>query len=165
MNTLELASHGPVIPVIVIHDLADAVPLARALVEGGVKVLEVTLRTPVALRCMEAIAAAVPGAIVGAGTIRSVADARDAKNAGCTFGVSPGYTSEVGRACRDIGLPLLDADDASLDAEELADKYAGEDGSWGEHPIFRRQEWREEVANDDTLQGYWAWVVSKLNED
>ena len=107
MNTLELASHGPVIPVIVIHDLADAVPLARALVEGGVKVLEVTLRTPVALRCMEAIAAAVPGAIVGAGTIRSVADARDAKNAGCTFGVSPGYTSEVGRACRDIGLPLL----------------------------------------------------------
>jgi len=107
MNTLELASHGPVIPVIVIHELADAVPLARALVEGGVKVLEVTLRTPVALRCMEAIAAAVPGAIVGAGTIRSVADARDAKNAGCTFGVSPGYTSEVGRACRDIGLPLL----------------------------------------------------------
>ncbi len=107
MNTLELASHGPVIPVIVIHELADAVPLARALVEGGVKVLEVTLRTPVALRCMEAIAAEVPGAIVGAGTIRSVADARDAKNAGCAFGVSPGYTSDVGRACRDIGLPLL----------------------------------------------------------
>ena len=107
MNTLELASHGPVIPVIVIHELADAVPLARALVEGGVKVLEVTLRTPVALRCMEAIAAEVPGAIVGAGTIRSVADARDAKNAGCAFGVSPGYTSEIGRACRDIGLPLL----------------------------------------------------------
>ena len=95
MNTLELASHGPVIPVIVIHELADAVPLARALVEGGVKVLEVTLRTPVALRCMEAIAAEVPGAIVGAGTIRSVADARDAKNAGCAFGVSPGYTSDV----------------------------------------------------------------------
>ncbi len=107
MNTLALASHGPVIPVIVIHDLADAVPLARALVEGGVKVLEVTLRTPVALRCMEAIAAQVPGAIVGAGTIRSVADARDAKNAGCAFGVSPGYTSEVGRACHEIGLPLL----------------------------------------------------------
>ena len=60
---------------------------------------------------------------------------------------------------------MLDADDASLDAEELADKYAGEDGSWGQHPIFRRQEWREEVANDDTLQGYWAWVVSKLEED
>ncbi len=107
MDTLELASHGPVIPVIVIHDVADAVPLAQALVEGGVKVLEVTLRTSVALRCMEAIAAAVPDAIVGAGTIRSAADARDAKNAGCVFGVSPGYTAEVGQACRDVGLPLL----------------------------------------------------------
>lgn len=107
MNTLSLASHGPVIPVIVIQDAATAVPMAEALVAGGVKVLEITLRTPVALRCMEAIAAAVPEAIVGAGTIRSVADAKDAKNAGCRFGVSPGYTSEIGLACRDIGLPLL----------------------------------------------------------
>ena len=71
----------------------------------------------------------------------------------------------VAAQVRAAGLPLLDADDASLSAEELADKYAGEDGSWGQHPIFRRQEWREEVANDDTLQGYWAWVVSKLNEE
>ncbi len=107
MNTLELATHGPVIPVIVIQTLEDAVPMAQALVDGGVKVLEITLRTPVALQCMEAIAAKVPGAIVGAGTIRSVADAKAAKNAGCLFGVSPGYTSEVGQACRDIGLPLL----------------------------------------------------------
>ncbi|MFT3956520.1 MAG: bifunctional 4-hydroxy-2-oxoglutarate aldolase/2-dehydro-3-deoxy-phosphogluconate aldolase [Piscinibacter sp.] len=107
MNTLALADHGPVIPVIVIQNLDDAVPMAQALVDGGVKVLEITLRTPVALRCMEAIARSVPGAIVGAGTIRSVADARDAKNAGCVFGVSPGYTSQIGGACRDIGLPLL----------------------------------------------------------
>ncbi len=107
MNTLELATHGPVIPVIVIQTLEDAVPMAQALVDGGVKVLEITLRTPIALQCMEAIAAKVPGALVGAGTIRSVADAKAAKNAGCVFGVSPGYTSEVGRACRDIGLPLL----------------------------------------------------------
>lgn len=107
MNTLELATHGPVIPVIVIQNFEDAVPMARALVDGGVKVLEITLRTPVALRCMEAIAREVPGAIVGAGTIRSVADARDAKNSGCVFGVSPGYTSQIGLACRDIGLPLL----------------------------------------------------------
>src|SRR5512139_3655401 len=64
MNTLELAAHGPVIPVIVIQRLDDAVPLANALVEGGVKVLEVTLRTPVALRAMEAIARSVPQAIV-----------------------------------------------------------------------------------------------------
>jgi len=107
MNTLELANHGPVIPVIVIQRLEDAVPMAEALVAGGVKVLEITLRTPVALKCMEAIAKAVPGAIVGAGTVRSVADVQAARNAGCTFAVSPGYTTEIGRACQQIGLPLL----------------------------------------------------------
>ena len=107
MNPLELADHGPVIPVIVIRRLQDAVPLARALVDGGVRVLEVTLRTPVALQCMEAIARAVPEAIIGAGTIRSAADARAARNAGCRFGVSPGYARAIGEACRDIGLPLL----------------------------------------------------------
>jgi 2-dehydro-3-deoxyphosphogluconate aldolase/(4S)-4-hydroxy-2-oxoglutarate aldolase len=96
-----------VIPVIVIQRLADAVPLARALVEGGVKVLEVTLRTPVGLAAIEAIARQVPGAVVGAGTIRSAADARAAKAAGSLFGVSPGYTAEVGAACREVGLPLL----------------------------------------------------------
>ena len=107
MNTLELASHGPVIPVIVINRLEDAVPMAQALVDGGVRVLEVTLRTPIALQCMEAIARAVPGAILGAGTVRSAADAQAAKDVGCTFAVSPGYTSAIGQSCRDIGLPLL----------------------------------------------------------
>ena len=107
MNTLELTTYGPVIPVIVINRPEDAVPLAQALVDGGVRVLEITLRTPVALRCMEAIAKAVPEAIVGAGTVRSVADAQAAKDAGCSFAVSPGYLSDVGIACRNIGLPLL----------------------------------------------------------
>ena len=107
MNTLDLAKHGPVIPVIVIQRVEDAVPMAEALVAGGIKVLEVTLRTPVALQCMEAIAKAVPEAIVGAGTLRSVADARAVKDAGCQFAVSPGYTSEIGKACLDMGLPLL----------------------------------------------------------
>lgn len=107
MDPIELASHGPVIPVIVIQRIEDAVPMAEALVAGGVKVLEVTLRTPVALQCMEAIARAVPEAIVGAGTVRSAADAQAALDAGCRFAVSPGYTSEVGQACRRIGLPLL----------------------------------------------------------
>jgi 2-dehydro-3-deoxyphosphogluconate aldolase/(4S)-4-hydroxy-2-oxoglutarate aldolase len=106
-NTLELAGHGPVIPVIVLERVDDAVPLARALVAGGVRVLEVTLRTPAALACIEAIARDVPEAIVGAGTLRSAADARAARDAGSAFGVSPGYTAEVGAACRDIGLPLL----------------------------------------------------------
>ena len=107
MNTLELVQHGPVIPVIVINQLEDAVPMAQALVDGGVRVLEVTLRTPIALKCMEAIARSVPGAILGAGTVRSIADAQAAKDVGCSFAVSPGYTSAIGNACRDIGLPLL----------------------------------------------------------
>lgn len=107
MNPLELADHGPVIPVLVIHRVEDAVPLARALVDGGVRVLEVTLRTPAALACMEAIARAVPEAIVGAGTVRSASDAKAAFDAGCRFAVSPGYRSEIGLACRELGLALL----------------------------------------------------------
>ena len=82
MNTLELASHGPVIPVIVLQHVEDAIPLAQALVEGGVRVLEVTMRTPVALHCIEEIARAVPKAIVGAVTVRSAADARAAQAEG-----------------------------------------------------------------------------------
>jgi 2-dehydro-3-deoxyphosphogluconate aldolase / (4S)-4-hydroxy-2-oxoglutarate aldolase len=105
--TLALAAHGPVIPVIVIERLEDAVPMAQALVEGGVKVLEVTLRTSVALAAMEAIAKAVPEAVVGAGTVRHVSDAQAVKNAGCQFAVSPGYLTDIGARCRDIGLPLL----------------------------------------------------------
>lgn len=107
IDTLSLAGHGPVIPVIVIQRLQDAVPLAEALVAGGVRVLEVTLRTPVALQAMEAMARAVPEAIVGAGTLRTPADVLAARNAGCRFGVSPGYTEEIGAACRQQGLPLL----------------------------------------------------------
>ena len=106
MNPIDIASHGPVIPVIVIQRLEDAVPLAEALVAGGVRVLEVTLRTPVALQAMEAMAK-VPGAIVGAGTLRSPQDVANAKNAGCRFGVSPGFTETIGAACRQHGLPLL----------------------------------------------------------
>ncbi len=106
-HTLDLAVHGPVIPVIVIDRLQDAVPLAQALVDGGVRVLEVTLRTSVALAAIEAIARAVPQAVVGAGTVRSAADAVAAKNAGSLFAVSPGYTAAVGAACRNVGLPLL----------------------------------------------------------
>ncbi|HEX7639680.1 MAG TPA: keto-deoxy-phosphogluconate aldolase, partial [Burkholderiaceae bacterium] len=67
MNPLDLAGYGPVIPVIVIDRLEDAVPMARALVAGGVRVLEVTLRTPAGLPAIEAIAREVPDAVVGAG--------------------------------------------------------------------------------------------------
>lgn len=107
LNTLDLVTYGPVIPVIVLDRIDDAVPLARALVEGGVRVLEVTLRTPVALECMRAIAREVPEAVLGAGTLRSAADVDAAVDAGCRFGVSPGYTAEIGAACRRRGLPLL----------------------------------------------------------
>jgi 2-dehydro-3-deoxyphosphogluconate aldolase/(4S)-4-hydroxy-2-oxoglutarate aldolase len=106
-ETLELSTHGPVIPVIVLQRVAHAVPLAEALVAGGVRVLEVTLRTPAALQCIQAIARAVPQAIVGAGTVRSAGDAHAARAAGAAFAVSPGYRAELGAACRDAGLPLL----------------------------------------------------------
>src|ERR1043165_8768097 len=83
IDTLSLAEHGPVIPVIVLHKLEHAVPLAEALVAGGVKVLEVTLRTPTALRAIEAIAKAVPQAVLGAGTLRNAVDVGAARDAGC----------------------------------------------------------------------------------
>jgi 2-dehydro-3-deoxyphosphogluconate aldolase/(4S)-4-hydroxy-2-oxoglutarate aldolase len=98
---------APVIPVIVLHDVKHAVPLARALVAGGIRMLEVTLRTPQALACLEAIAREVPEAVAGAGTVRSAADVQASLNAGARFAVSPGYTQALGRACRDAGLPLL----------------------------------------------------------
>lgn len=106
-SALQVMQDAPVIPVIVLNDVAHAVPMAMALVAGGIRMLEVTLRTPQALACMEAIAKAVPEAIVGAGTVRSAADAKAAANAGAKFAVSPGYTSAVGQACRDQGLALL----------------------------------------------------------
>jgi len=110
MTALDLIDYGPVIPVIVLKKLEHAVPLAEALVAGGVRVLEITMRTPIALQCMEAIAKAVPDAIVGAGTVRSLEDARAAKNVGCRFAVTPGYQSDIALACAnidDIDLPLL----------------------------------------------------------
>lgn len=107
LTALQVMQDAPVIPVIVLNEVAQAVPLAHALVAGGVRMLEVTLRTPQALACIEAIARAVPQAVVGAGTVRSPADARAAASAGARFAVSPGYTAGIGRACRDVGMALL----------------------------------------------------------
>jgi 2-dehydro-3-deoxyphosphogluconate aldolase/(4S)-4-hydroxy-2-oxoglutarate aldolase len=107
LTALQVMQDAPVIPVIVLTDVAHAVPMARALVAGGIRMLEVTLRTPQALACMEAIAKEVPGAVVGAGTVRSAADAAAAAKAGACFAVSPGYTKTLGQACRDNGLSLL----------------------------------------------------------
>lgn len=107
LTPLAVMQDAPVIPVIVLHDVAHAVPLARALVAGGIRMLEITLRTPQALACMEAIARDATDAVVGAGTVRSAADAQAAALAGARFAVSPGYTRAVGQACRDLRLPLL----------------------------------------------------------
>lgn len=107
LTALQVMQDAPVIPVIVLNDVKHAVALARALVAGGIRMLEVTLRTPQALACIEAIAREVPEAVAGAGTVRSAADAKACANAGARFAVSPGYTSAVGQACRDLGLPLL----------------------------------------------------------
>ena len=106
-TALQVMQDAPVIPVIVLNDVAHAVPMARALVAGGIRMLEVTLRTPQALACMEAIAKEVSDAVVGAGTVRSPQDAAAAAKAGAQFAVSPGYTRAVGQACRDHGLSLL----------------------------------------------------------
>jgi 2-dehydro-3-deoxyphosphogluconate aldolase/(4S)-4-hydroxy-2-oxoglutarate aldolase len=106
-TALQVMQDAPVIPVIVLNDVAHAVPMALALVGGGIRILEVTLRTPQALACIESIVKAVPDAVLGAGTVRTPADAKAAANAGAKFAVSPGYTAAVGQACRDQGLSLL----------------------------------------------------------
>ena len=107
MTALSIMQDAPVIPVIVLHNAEHAVPMAKALLAGGIRVLEVTLRTPQGLACIEAIARQLPEAIVGAGTVRNAADAAAAALAGARFAVSPGYTGKLGQACRDLDLPLL----------------------------------------------------------
>lgn len=97
---------APVVPVLVIDDLAHAAPLARALVAGGLPALEVTLRTPCALDAIRAMGE-IAGGVVGAGTLLTPADVKAAVAAGAKFGVSPGATDRIIAACEDEGLPLL----------------------------------------------------------
>ncbi|MBL9050607.1 MAG: bifunctional 4-hydroxy-2-oxoglutarate aldolase/2-dehydro-3-deoxy-phosphogluconate aldolase [Tabrizicola sp.] len=106
LKAAEICRLAPVVPVLVIDDLAHARPLAAALVAGGLPALEVTLRTPVALDAIRAMSE-VPGGVVGAGTLLTPADVKAAKAAGATFGVSPGATDRLIAACEDEGLPLL----------------------------------------------------------
>jgi 2-dehydro-3-deoxyphosphogluconate aldolase / (4S)-4-hydroxy-2-oxoglutarate aldolase len=107
MDALAVMKAGPVIPVIVIADLAQAVPLAKALVAGGVRVLEVTLRTPAGLDAIKAIAREVPDAIVGVGTVTAPEDLVQARAAGAQFAVSPGLTPALAEAARQSGIPCL----------------------------------------------------------
>ncbi|AXL88336.1 keto-deoxy-phosphogluconate aldolase [Streptomyces sp. CB09001] len=103
-SVLDLA---PVVPVVVVDDLADAVPLAKALVAGGLPAIEVTLRTPVALDAIRAIAAEVPGAVVGAGTVVTAGQVAEVVAAGARFLVSPGWTDALLEAMRTSGVPFL----------------------------------------------------------
>lgn len=107
MKLREIMQQGPVIPVLTIDDPAHAVPLARALVAGGLPVLEVTLRTAAAVAAIAAMAAQVPGAIVGAGTLTRPEDFRRVRNAGAQFAVSPGLTPALVEAAADCQLPFL----------------------------------------------------------
>ncbi len=91
----DVLNTGPVMPVMVIQDLEDAVPLAKALVAGGIKVLEITLRTPIALEAIRLISQQVEGAIVGAGTITTPEQLKAAEEAGAVFAISPGLTPKL----------------------------------------------------------------------
>ncbi len=102
-----LLDRVPVVPVVVVDDLAQAVPVARALVAGGLPVIELTLRTPVALDAIRAIADEVPEILVGAGTVLTPGQAKEAKDAGAQFLVSPGATPSLLAGMTDTGLPFL----------------------------------------------------------
>ncbi len=107
MNIRDIMRASPVMPVIVIDRVEDAVPLAQALVAGGIRVLEVTLRTAAALESIQAIAAAVPDAIVGVGTVTKPEQFAQVKAAGARFAVTPGLTDELAEAAKAAGMPLL----------------------------------------------------------
>lgn len=103
----EICRLAPVIPVLIVDKVADAAPLAQALSAGGLKVLEVTLRTDAALDVIREMVAAAPDAVVGAGTLRTAKDVENALAAGATFGVSPGLSAAVLDAADAVGLPML----------------------------------------------------------
>jgi 2-dehydro-3-deoxyphosphogluconate aldolase/(4S)-4-hydroxy-2-oxoglutarate aldolase len=103
----DLIGISPVVPVVVIDDAADAVPLARALARGGVRIMEITLRTPAGLDAIKRVAAEVPGTTVGAGTVTTPEEASAAVRAGARFLVTPGATDRLLAAALDTGLPLL----------------------------------------------------------
>ena len=118
---LAILKRAPVIPVLTVHGPDDAVPLAQALVEGGLPVLEVTLRTEGALKAIEAIAHAVPDAIVGAGTVLSASQVEEARSAGSRFLVSPGSTIKLAEAAAHAGVPLLPGVATASEAMAMAE--------------------------------------------
>ncbi|KAB2370358.1 bifunctional 4-hydroxy-2-oxoglutarate aldolase/2-dehydro-3-deoxy-phosphogluconate aldolase [Actinomadura montaniterrae] len=122
MNTEELFGLAPVVPVVVLDDADHAVPLARALVDGGLPAIEVTLRTPAAVESIERIAAEVPDAVVGAGTVVTAGDAERSLKAGARFLVSPGCTPRLRAAMADTGLPFLPGVSSASEAMALLEE-------------------------------------------
>jgi 2-dehydro-3-deoxyphosphogluconate aldolase/(4S)-4-hydroxy-2-oxoglutarate aldolase len=123
LSVLDIMRTSAVIPVIAIDDINHAVPLARALVAGGIRVLEVTLRTAHGLPAIRAMAEQVPDAIVGVGTLTQPAEFAAARDAGAVFGVSPGLTPALIEAARSSGLPLLPG--VMTPSEVMAAREAG----------------------------------------
>jgi len=122
MGTLEAVLHlVPVMPVVVIEDARHAVPLARALVAGGIPVIEITLRTAAALEAVRAIASEVEGAVIGVGTVRRPQDLADAEKAGARFAISPGSSPSLLAAARDSALPWLPGAATASEAMTLAE--------------------------------------------
>ncbi|MCI2398220.1 bifunctional 4-hydroxy-2-oxoglutarate aldolase/2-dehydro-3-deoxy-phosphogluconate aldolase [Aliiroseovarius subalbicans] len=117
----EICRLAPVVPVLVVHDVAHARPLAEALVAGGLPALEVTLRTPVALEVIAEMAK-VEGGVVGAGTLLTPADVKAAKAAGAEFGVSPGATDLLLEACESADLPLLPGATSASESMRLLER-------------------------------------------
>jgi 2-dehydro-3-deoxyphosphogluconate aldolase/(4S)-4-hydroxy-2-oxoglutarate aldolase len=109
-------------PVVVISDVDDAVPTAQALLDGGIGVIELTLRTPVALEAIARIAAEVPGIVIGAGTVTSPDRAKQATDAGAAFLVTPGLTDRLLDAVVDTGLPFLPGAATVSEAMRLAER-------------------------------------------
>lgn len=123
MSVLDLA---PVVPVVAVSEVEHAVPLARALLAGGLPVVEVTLRTPAALDAVRAIAAEVPELTVGVGTVYSAAQVKQAAAAGAAFLVSPGATDRLLDAMQDCGLPFLAGTATVSDMLRLLEREIGE---------------------------------------
>lgn len=118
----ELLELSPVMPVVVVDEADDAVPVARALLAGGLRVIELTLRTPAALDAIERVAAEVPDIVVGAGTVTTPEQAKQAADAGAAFLVTPGITERVLDAAFATGLPFLPGASTVSEAMRLAER-------------------------------------------
>jgi len=121
-DSRELLTLSPVMPVVVVDDAEQAAPLARALLRGGIRVVEVTLRTPAALAAIERVAAEVPDVVVGAGTVTTPEQAEQAAKAGASFLVTPGSTDRLLDAVQQTGLPFLPGVSTVSEAMRVAER-------------------------------------------